>query len=131
MCALRLIKFEKGQGVVLFHRQLAAQPSAKPTLGVWGLAPKESVCLMEFLLFPEKEAKSVVLLRRRQFSSAKLPLEVSNNRPNNIKEAGGNEFGVLNNNIRLNNYEMDIIYLAHSRLSSTLKQPSVPSWPFS
>jgi hypothetical protein len=37
--------------------------SAKPTQGVWGLPPRNSS--NSVLLFPEKEAKSVVLLRRR------------------------------------------------------------------
>jgi hypothetical protein len=36
-----------------------AQNSAKPTLGVWGRAPK--TLYIESLLFPEKEAKSVAL----------------------------------------------------------------------
>jgi hypothetical protein len=46
------------------QKALAAQPSAKPTLGVWGRAPRKSWA-NSILLFPEKEAKSVVPLRGR------------------------------------------------------------------
>jgi hypothetical protein len=47
-----------------FASPVFAQNSAKPTLGVWGLAPKKSINLLinlsnDILLFPEKEAKSV------------------------------------------------------------------------
>jgi hypothetical protein len=45
----------------------AAQPSAKPTLGVWGRAPSKFLLMFNsssgILLFSEKEAKSVVPLR--------------------------------------------------------------------
>jgi hypothetical protein len=43
--------------------------SAKPTRGVWGHAPKKAIRPYSILLFPEKEAKSVVLLRRRAFQA--------------------------------------------------------------
>jgi hypothetical protein len=47
--------------VLLRRRSWAAQTSAKPTLGVWGRAPKRlfDYSSNSLLHFPEKEAKSV------------------------------------------------------------------------
>jgi hypothetical protein len=46
--------------------------SAKPTLGVWGLAPKKKKNLSNsLLLFPEKEAKSVSSASQKTFGDPK------------------------------------------------------------
>jgi hypothetical protein len=76
-----LLSPEKEAKIIgLFPRRAhSTQTSAKPTPGVWGLAPKKTqfkaqvlpIAIgsamksrwVEFLLFPEKEAKSVGLLR--------------------------------------------------------------------
>jgi hypothetical protein len=53
---------KKQKALVLRRRRSStAQISAKPTLGVWGHAPKKPTTL---IVFPEKESKSVVLLRQ-------------------------------------------------------------------
>jgi hypothetical protein len=66
--------FQKKKQKALFRfaeGQYSTQNSAKRTLGVWGRAPKEYILSNEaielsgILLFPEKEAKSVVPLRGR------------------------------------------------------------------
>jgi hypothetical protein len=63
--SILLFPEKEAKSVVLLRRRpLAAQPSAKPTLGVWGLAPKKnSIQRVLFktseyiLLFPEKRSK--------------------------------------------------------------------------
>jgi hypothetical protein len=66
--------------VLLRRRRFCAQNSAKPTQGVWGLAPRRlSVYLKNFsigprvsILFPKNEAKNSILLRRRVVGQPKL-----------------------------------------------------------
>jgi hypothetical protein len=45
-----------------------AQPSAKPTQGVWGRAPSKTLREAVFF-FSRKEAKALVLLRRRLWTA--------------------------------------------------------------
>jgi hypothetical protein len=55
---LLLFPEKEAKSVVPLRGKLfLTQTSAKPTLGVWGLAPKKESNIS--LLFPEKEAKSV------------------------------------------------------------------------
>jgi hypothetical protein len=54
------------------------QNSAKPTLGVWGRAPKERINLITVFFFQKKKQKALVLLRRMVWAqiSAKPTLGV-------------------------------------------------------
>jgi hypothetical protein len=63
---------KKQKALFRFAEGLLAQTSAKPTHGVWGHAPRNQLIgykgvnwSSDTLLFPEKEAKSVVPLRGR------------------------------------------------------------------
>jgi hypothetical protein len=58
---------KKQKALVLLRRRLSpTQISAKPTLGVWGRAPRRALNLCSILLFPEKEAKSVSFCKKRR-----------------------------------------------------------------
>jgi hypothetical protein len=62
--------------VLLRRRRLHSQTSAKPTLGVWGLAPKETMSRGIFFFFQKKKQKAFVLLRRKPLvthNAAKRP----------------------------------------------------------